>query len=69
MKNIFYPALEAEIRKRRIKKKDIAEMLCLKQNGFFYKLSGRRKFSVDEAIKIQETWFPDIPVNELFKHE
>lgn len=65
----YYPALESEIILRKISKKDIYSLLCLQANTFTLKLNGNLRFSLDEAIRIQETFFPDISVNQLFRHE
>lgn len=66
---VYFPTLEAEIAKRGIKKKDIANRAGIEISTFYYKLNGTRPFTLDQALSIWETWFPDIPVNELFKHE
>lgn len=65
----YYPVLESEIILRKISKKDIYSLLGLQANTFTLKLNGNLRFSLDEAIRIQETFFPDISVNELFRHE
>lgn len=33
------------------------------------KLNGNLRFSLDEAIRIQETFFSDVSVNQLFRHD
>lgn len=65
----YYPVLESEIILRKISKKDIYQLLDVQPNTFTLKLNGNLRFSLDEAIRIQETFFPDISVNELFRHE
>lgn len=65
----YYPVLESEIILRKISKKDIYSLLCLQANTFTLKLNGNLRFSLDEAIRIQETFFPDISVNQLFRHD
>lgn len=65
----YYPVLESEIILRKISKKDIYQLLDVQANTFTLKLNGNLRFSLDEAIRIQETFFPDISVNELFRHE
>lgn len=69
MKRIIYPVLGAEMAKRGIKQKAIGDLICVTESAISHKLHNDRKFTVDEAIKIQETLFPEIPVNELFKRE
>ena len=65
----YYPVLESEIILRKISKKDIYSLLGLQANTFTLKLNGNLRFSLDEAIRIQETFFPDISVNQLFRHD
>lgn len=65
----YYPVLESEIILRKISKKDVYSLLGLQANTFTLKLNGNLRFSLDEAIRIQETFFPDISVNQLFQHD
>ena len=65
----YYPVLESEIILRKISKKDIYSLLGLQANTFTLKLNGNLRFSLDEAIRIQEIFFPDISVNQLFQHD
>lgn len=41
----------------------------LKYNTLCKKVNGELRFSLDEAIRLQEEFFPDVTVNELFRHE
>jgi len=65
----YYPVLESEIILRKISKKDIYSLLGFQANTFTLKLNGNLRFSLDEAIRIQETFFSDISVNQLFRHD
>lgn len=65
----YYPVLESEIILRKISKKDIYQLLGLQANTFTLKLNGNLRFSLDEAIYIQETFFSDVSVNQLFRHD
>lgn len=65
----YYPLLESEIILRKISKKDIYQLLDVQPNTFTLKLNGNLRFSLDEAIRIQETFFSDVSVNKLFQHE
>lgn len=65
----YYPVLESEIILRNITKKKMREFLGVEQSTFVTKLNGTRRFSLDEAIRLQEEFFPDISVNELFRHK
>ncbi|MDD6488487.1 MAG: XRE family transcriptional regulator [Clostridia bacterium] len=66
-KKPFFPILEAEIAKRGIKKKDIAERLEITQKSLSNKCMGKTKFLLDEAIIIH-SMFPDLSIDELFSH-
>ncbi len=65
----YYPILESEIILRGIRKQDIQRQLSCKMATFVLKLNGERRFTLEEAIQIQEEFFPDLTVNELFRHE
>ena len=65
----YYPRLEAEMILRHITRLDLKDCIKLKYNTLCKKVNGELRFSLEEAIKIQETYFPDISVNELFRHE
>ena len=65
----YYPVLESEIILRKISKKDIYSLLDLQANTLTLKLNGNLRFLLDEAIRIQETFFSDVSVNQLFRHD
>ena len=65
----YCPVVESEIILRKISKKDIYQLLDVQANTFTLKLNGNLRFSLDEAIRIQETFFSDVSVNQLFQHE
>lgn len=67
-KQVVFPELEANIACQGIKKSEIAACLSIQPRTLTFKLNGRHSFSLEEAIKIKQTWFPDIPIEELFKH-
>lgn len=64
-----FPRLESELILRRIPKKELQSCIGCKAGTFTLKLNGGLRFSLDEAIQIQQTFFPDIPIEELFRHE
>lgn len=64
-----YSNLVGEIAKRKIKKYTIAQALKLHNNSFRNKLYGKTSFSVDEAIQIQEKFFPDLEIKYLFSSD
>ena len=52
-----------------IQKEQIQQLLKIDYSSVSQKVNGRRPFKVDEAIRIQETFFPDVSVNQLFQHD
>ncbi len=65
----LYPVLEAEIAKRGILKKQIAEEAGIDQGMLSKRLVGKTEFMLKEALAIQKRFFPDMSVNELFEKE
>ena len=45
----------------------IAQLLGVHRNTVSNKIDGETKFTVDEAFKIHDTYFPDIGIEHLFK--
>lgn len=60
-----YPFLIGELAKRGITKESLAKCLGLHRNAISYKLK-KGSFSIEEAAKIQEEYFPDISLTQLF---
>lgn len=65
----YYPRLEAEMILRHVTRLNLKDCIKLKYNTLCKKVNGELRFSLDEAIHIQETFFSDMAVNELFRHE
>ncbi|NEZ46529.1 hypothetical protein FDF74_04775 [Clostridium niameyense] len=63
----MYSNLEAEIVRKKIKKPLIAEAIGRTYNTLNLKIAGKYPFTYDEAIKIQEEFFPECELKELFK--
>ncbi|MDE5792982.1 MAG: hypothetical protein K2H66_05600 [Oscillospiraceae bacterium] len=66
-KKIVYPELEAQLAKKGCYKMKLAKILNITPRTLSNKLKGVSRFTAEEAIQIQEQWFNDISVNELFK--
>lgn len=64
-----YTRLLEEISRREIKHKAIQNALGLKKCTLSVKLHGKRNsaFSLEQAIIIHNEFFPDIPIEVLFK--
>lgn len=65
----IYQNLEAEIARRGILKRDIAEKISVVSKTLSLKLSDITPFTFDEAVAIQESFFPDVEIKELFHKE
>ncbi len=58
--------LKGEMAKRRIKIEDIANVLQIHRNSASNKINGETSFSIDEAVKVKETFFPELSLKFLF---
>ncbi len=65
----MYLNLEVEILKHKIKKEEIAKVIDKTLNTLRQKMMGTSNFTYDEAVKIQETFFENYDLKELFKNE
>ncbi|HBB27654.1 MAG TPA: DNA-binding protein [Clostridiales bacterium] len=63
----MYRNLEAEMIRKQISKYDIAELIKKTYNTVTEKLKGKYPFTLDEAIAIQEKYFPKLTIEYLFK--
>lgn len=66
-KKIIYPELEAGLARKGIRKTEVCRLLNIMPRTLSNKFSGVSHFTVEEAIRIQEQWFNDIPIEKLFK--
>lgn len=64
--NHMYPNLEAEMEKRGLKRKDLARLFNNRAATVSDKLNGKSPMYLDDAFKIKNTHFPDLPVDYLF---
>lgn len=63
----MYKKLETQIAYRGISKKQLAVDINMKYSTFLEKMSGKLKFTLDEAVRIKEYLQEDIAIEELFK--
>lgn len=61
--------LRGEMAKRMVSIENIADLLGIHRNSVANKLKGESSFSIDQSVKIQETYFPDLELKYLFKKE
>lgn len=58
--------LKGEMAKRNIKVEDIANELNIHRNSASNKINGDTSFSIEEAVKIKDAYFPDLSLKYLF---
>ena len=61
--------LKGEMAKKDITIEKLSKLLGIHRNSVANKINGDSQFSIDEAIKIQETYFPKLALNYLFEKE
>lgn len=64
-----YVNLEAEIARKGLSKKEIAETLGVRLATVYDKLKGKYPFTLDEAFKMRNTYFPEFTLEYLFYTE
>ena len=62
----MYSNLEAELKRRKIKRADIAAHLNIGITTVSEKMQGKSDFSLTGALKIKELLGVDMPLEELF---
>ena len=66
----MYKVLKREMRLLGLTQMDIAILLGMQQQSICKRINGKAgEFSVDDAIKIQQTYFPSTPIDKLFRQE
>lgn len=63
----MYRLLESRLAYKGISKKQLAEGINMSYGTIVSKMSGKSKFTLDEAILIREFLQEDTPVEELFE--
>lgn len=63
---MYYPNLVAEMARKQIKQKDIAECIGKEEQTISKKMKGLNAFTLDEARKISDLLKTDMPIEELF---
>ena len=65
----IYRELESKIAYRGISKKQMAEDIDMNYNTLLAKMSGKSKFTLDEAVAIKTYLQEELPIEELFKND
>lgn len=63
---VLYPNLVSCMAVREISQKDIAAVIGVSTRSLYKKMNGKTSFKFQEAEKIQASFFPDIPILDLF---
>lgn len=61
--------LKAEMVRNRVTKFDIAKVIGKSDKKVFESVKGLYSFSVDDAMKIRDTFFPGMTIEYLFANE
>ncbi|MCM1056644.1 MAG: XRE family transcriptional regulator [Firmicutes bacterium] len=64
----MYKLLESRLAYKGISKKQLAEGINVSYGKILSKISGKSKFTLDEAILIKEYLEEELPVEELFEN-
>ena len=67
--NRGYANLKGEIAKRGITQSEIAALLKMHPNTVSNKINGDSSFSIEEAFKIKQAFFPEMDLSYLFDSE
>lgn len=65
----MYNNLEAELRRKRITREMLADTLGVNIATVSKKLNTPDRMKLCEAVKIQETFFPGMDMNVLFRYD
>lgn len=60
-----YQNLKAEMRRIGVTQGDVADFLSMSTNNVSLKINGKVPFTVDEALKIRDRFFPDATLDYL----
>ena len=66
LSKVVFQNLNAEMKKRGIKKKEVAELLGINYKSFYNKLAGETPFLWPEVEKIHDAFFPDLEYDNIF---
>ena len=61
--------LIGEMAKQKVTKRDLSDLLGVHWNSITNKISRESDFSVTEAIKIRDRYFPEWEIENLFRRE
>lgn len=62
----MYPNLNAELARRTISRRSLAEKIKMPYSTLMDKINGRSQFTLDEATSIRMCIDPELSIDELF---
>ena len=65
--NIIFETVKMEMARKFITIQQMADTLCCTRDTLSNKLSGKTMLNLDEAITLNEVYFPETDIRELFK--
>lgn len=65
----MYNNLKAEMARHGITSADISKSICVDPSTFSRKIKREDGFKLIEAQKIRDIFFPELPIDYLFKYE
>ena len=65
----MYRVLESKIAYKGISKKQMAQDIDMNYNTLLAKMSGKSKFTLDEAVRVKLYLEEELSIEELFKNE
>ena len=65
----MYLNLKAEMARKKVKVKDVAELLNITKQAASAKINSNSRIKFEEAIVIHDTFFPECDLRELFVTE
>ena len=67
MQSINLNNLEAEMKRKNVSRKDIAELLGLSYRTIHSRFNGDSEWEYSECVKIRNEYFPDMALEYLFQ--
>lgn len=61
--------LRAEMARKKISIEEMADFLGIHRNSVANKINGSSSFSIEESVKIQEKYFPELGLKYLFSKD
>ena len=61
--------LRAEMARKKISIEEMADFLGIHRNSVANKINGSSSFSIEESVKIQEKYFPELGLKYLFSRD